>query len=236
MTSPWSVDIGDDTTSSRPSSDSWRHYPPLDLPPLLRAALDQMTERGYEGTSVRSIAQAVGVTVPALYYHFENKQALLVALLDHAMDILLTHVDAAVEQAGPDPRRRLRALVEATALYVVHHGDLAMLDLEIRSLTPENRERHATARNRLVRQLRQIIEAGVAEGLFRTAHPRECTRAILTMCQGLAGWYDLHGRIPPQEVAQQYALIALAAVGDAGNPAPRPPDGSLPTASGAPSP
>ncbi|MEU3787934.1 TetR/AcrR family transcriptional regulator [Streptomyces sp900129855] len=46
-------------------------------------------------------AQSVGVTVPALYYHHENKQAMLVALLERAMDEVLSH--------GPDwPTPRLR--------------------------------------------------------------------------------------------------------------------------------
>jgi AcrR family transcriptional regulator len=38
---------------------------------------------------VRTVAREVGPTVPALYYHFENTQAMLVSLLDHATSALV---------------------------------------------------------------------------------------------------------------------------------------------------
>ena len=91
----------------------WREYPPLELQPLLALALDEIVEHGYDGTSVRKIANRAGVTVPALYYHFENKQAMLRELLDHAMRIVLTHARAALQEAGADCPARLSALVEA---------------------------------------------------------------------------------------------------------------------------
>ncbi|MBV9953181.1 MAG: helix-turn-helix transcriptional regulator, partial [Acidimicrobiia bacterium] len=40
---------------------------------LMRTAISLMGEHGYEGTSTRSIAEAAGVSVAALYYHFPSK-------------------------------------------------------------------------------------------------------------------------------------------------------------------
>ena len=73
----------------------WRTYPILSLPRILDAALTEIVQHRYDATSVRSIASKVGCTVPALYYHFENKQAILVGLLDIDMDIVIGHVEAA---------------------------------------------------------------------------------------------------------------------------------------------
>ncbi len=44
-------------------------------------SLGLFLERGYRGTSVRDIAEAIGVTVPALYYHFKSKDGLLAAIV-----------------------------------------------------------------------------------------------------------------------------------------------------------
>ncbi|MEH0573205.1 TetR/AcrR family transcriptional regulator [Streptomyces sp. B21-108] len=44
-------------------------------------------------------AQSVGVTVPALYYHHENKQAMLVALLERGMDEVLARARLADAEA-----------------------------------------------------------------------------------------------------------------------------------------
>jgi AcrR family transcriptional regulator len=49
---------------------------------ILQAALDLFIERGYEKTSLREIAEQVGVTKAALYYHFSNKEEILEKLIE----------------------------------------------------------------------------------------------------------------------------------------------------------
>src|SRR6266705_3327791 len=78
----------------------WRRPEPLVLPPILAGARHAFHELGYHGATVRDIAQRVGVTVPALYYHYENKQAMLVTLLETGMAQVLHRVDRALSNAG----------------------------------------------------------------------------------------------------------------------------------------
>jgi AcrR family transcriptional regulator len=47
---------------------------------ILDVALDLFTEKGYDGTSLREIAERLGVTKAALYYHFASKEDILMAL------------------------------------------------------------------------------------------------------------------------------------------------------------
>ena len=47
---------------------------------ILDAALDLFIEQGFDGTSLRQIAEKLGVTKAALYYHFESKEDILLAL------------------------------------------------------------------------------------------------------------------------------------------------------------
>jgi AcrR family transcriptional regulator len=47
---------------------------------ILDVALDLFTEQGYDGTSLRQISEQLGVTKAALYYHFESKEDILMAL------------------------------------------------------------------------------------------------------------------------------------------------------------
>jgi AcrR family transcriptional regulator len=192
--------------------DDWRHYPPLRLPTILEVALRQIVEHGYEATTVRTIARAVGVTVPALYYHYENKQAILVALLDHAMELVTSHVDAALAEAGDDPVQRLSAVVEAIVLYMANHSDLAFVDSERRSLTPENLKHYLAYRDRIDGLIQDAIEDGCRAGVFLTPVPDEVRRAILSMCQGVAGWFHATGPKTPDVTAKDYVRIALASV------------------------
>ena len=54
---------------------------------ILDAATDLFIEKGYEGTSLREIAERVGVTKAALYYHFASKAEMVAALLAPFEDI-----------------------------------------------------------------------------------------------------------------------------------------------------
>jgi AcrR family transcriptional regulator len=72
------------------------------------AALDLFAEQGYEKTSLREIAERLGVTKAALYYHFNSKEDIVVSLFDG----LLAEVDATIawfrdRPATPETRREL---------------------------------------------------------------------------------------------------------------------------------
>ncbi|MFJ3670432.1 TetR/AcrR family transcriptional regulator [Streptomyces sp. NPDC090106] len=190
----------------------WRAYEPLDLHPILMHTMEAFNEHGYHGTSVRDIAGRVGVTVPALYYHYENKQALLATLLQMSMTDVLDRCRAAAAEAGEDPLPRFCVMVESITLYMAHRKGLAFLDTEIRSLDAGNRARYVALRDYLEHMLLDTVKSGVAQGVFTTPIPAEAVRAVLTMCQGVANWYRADGPLAAEEIARRYVLLALGTV------------------------
>ena len=88
---------------------------------VLDAALALFTERGYAGTSIRDLADRLGMTKAALYYHFASKEALLRELARPILDGL--HTCATVAEAGETPiADQLRAVVDlfADQRHVLH--------------------------------------------------------------------------------------------------------------------
>jgi AcrR family transcriptional regulator len=66
---------------------------------ILAVASELFTEQGYEGTSLREIADRLDITKAALYYHFRSKDELLQALLE-PFDVLVEEMLDRLEQAG----------------------------------------------------------------------------------------------------------------------------------------
>lgn len=62
------------------------------------AALALFTERGYESTSMREIAEQLTITKAALYYHFESKEAIIVSLFEESLQALDALLDWAEDQ------------------------------------------------------------------------------------------------------------------------------------------
>ncbi|WP_052068071.1 TetR/AcrR family transcriptional regulator [Rhodococcoides fascians] len=191
----------------------WRTSVQLELTPILRAALDAFNEHGFHGTTVRDIARRVGVTVPALYYHHANKEAILFALQDASLDRLTSLCEAAVADAGDDVVGRFLNLVEAIGLYMANSTKLAALDAEIRSLTPELRAVYSTKRRALEQMLIGAVEEGRALDHFHISSPTDTARALFGMFQAIATWYHAGGQIKPANLAARYVDIAAHAVG-----------------------
>ncbi|MCJ0907167.1 TetR/AcrR family transcriptional regulator [Rhodococcus sp. ARC_M6] len=191
----------------------WRSFPPLPMSDILRHSLELFDENGYHGTTVRQIANRVGVTVPALYYHHASKEAVLVALFEVSMEELNTRTEAAEEEAGEDPVARFSLVVEAIVLYMTHRSHHAALDTEIRHVSPESRSRYAASRKRLELLMRKIVNDGAASGDFSVTDTDETVRAILGMCQSLPRWFQTGGPMTPSQLAEKYVDIALHTVG-----------------------
>lgn len=118
---------------------------------ILDAAARLFYARGFHGVGVDEIGVAAGVTGPAIYRHFRNKDEILATLFDQAMDRLL-------QLAGPrreDPWEELRALVRAQA-------EFALRDRELLSVySREDRSLAEPSRRRLHRRQRQHVERWV---------------------------------------------------------------------------
>ena len=60
---------------------------------ILEVAAELFTEQGYEATSLRQIADRLGFTKAALYYHFQSKEQIFTALIEPAEAILTGFID-----------------------------------------------------------------------------------------------------------------------------------------------
>ncbi len=201
------------TADANEVREEWRVSSAAELSPILTHALAAFTEHGYHGTSVRDIARRVGVTVPALYYHYENKQAMLFDLLTRSMESLLRRCRAAVAEAGTDPAAGLAALVECIVRFMAYRGSKGLLDSEIRSLEPDNRRAYIALRDQLDKEMHTVVIDGVCKEVFRTDYPEETARALLTMCHAVPKWYRLDGELSPAELAERYVVFGLRMMG-----------------------
>ncbi|MFD4431269.1 TetR family transcriptional regulator [Nocardia sp. NPDC058497] len=192
---------------------AWRAFPPLDIDPVLAAAIDSFVETGYHGATMRSIAQRAGMSVPGVYHHYRDKQDLLVRALDLTMDELHWRVGAARGEASTGRDRVIR-VVEALALFHTHRRELAFIGAsEMRSLNPDNRRRITASRNEIQYLLDEDIDAALTEEGLSTAHARAAGRAIATMCTALPQWFRLDGPATPEQIATEYADFALGLLG-----------------------
>lgn len=102
----------------------------LDIDHLLRVAATEFAQRGFEGMSLRHLAEKCSVSQPAIYYHFSSKEALYEEVCSRRFDEIAAHVSQRV--ASAPARERLIAFTGA--LYDEWHRDETLLLLTQREV------------------------------------------------------------------------------------------------------
>lgn len=180
---------------------------------LLDRSRELFARHGYEGVSMRDIAGAIGVRQSAIYNHFGSKQELLTELMVSHMERVLSAMQSAVDPM-PDAAKKLAAFARFHVMYHIDHPeDVFLAYMELRSLDKNGRDTIYPLRHAYEATLRQILEDGKAQGVFRIGNPAVAARAMLAMLTGVTVWFREDGSLDRGTVADTYVQAALQSVG-----------------------
>lgn len=176
---------------------------------ILLAAAQIFSQKGYHAASMQDIADSVNLQKASLYHHVSSKQEILLALLDQALDVLIEHIEEVLAHSLPADQK-LRQAMRAYLQAMLEYRDLAVvLLLEHRSLNPEFHTRHIPRRDRFERLWRDLIEEGVAGGLYSCADSALAARYLLGVMNWTITWYRPDGPLSPESMAEQFADMFL---------------------------
>ncbi|MDQ0470260.1 TetR/AcrR family transcriptional regulator [Labrys wisconsinensis] len=176
---------------------------------IRRAGLRLIFERGYEGMTLRDLAQAVGLQPGSLYNHIATKQALLFELVSEHMRTLTDALDAAL--AGVEgPLARLDAFVTFHVSYhLTRKVEVFVNNSELRSLEPDNREAIMALRRAYEQRLAAILAEGAQAGLLAVPDIPVTTYGILSLLTGVVTWYRPEGRLAEDEIVAIHRRLIL---------------------------
>ena len=173
---------------------------------ILDTAATLFAARGFHGVSVADLGAACGISGPALYKHFDSKDAMLAEMLVSISEELLR---VARERAAvDDPEQALRALVAWHVEFALHNKPLIVVqDRDWASLPEQARERVRTLQ-------RQYVDLWADR--LRKVHPdlevREA-RARAHACFGLINSTPHSAMLPEPQTRAMLEQMALAALG-----------------------
>ncbi|WP_218147112.1 TetR/AcrR family transcriptional regulator [Paenibacillus sp. CF384] len=135
---------------------------------IIRTAKELFMELGYRAVSTRQIADACGLTQPALYHHFKDKQALYVDVMRSVCEGTRSVLDGII-QRETDVRHRLYRIT--AYMLASHPEDLSRMMHDIRhELAPESqRIIYELWRSAYLTPLITVFEAGQHDGQLRSS-------------------------------------------------------------------
>jgi AcrR family transcriptional regulator len=171
---------------------------------IVEAAGRLFGEQGYDATRLDDIAAAAGVTKPILYRHFDDKQALYLALLERHRDDL-GRFAAAVPAEGT-PQSRVRAVLEVWLAYVEAHSYAWKLLFRDSGGGPEIQafrlEVHGRARAVLVEMIGALSETRIP------AREREPLAELMSMgMASLVLWWMENPTVPRRAIVDAMTRV-----------------------------
>lgn len=178
---------------------------------LLDAAAAMFAAKGYDGTSIRDIAGAVGMLPGSLYYHFKSKEDLLIAVYRKGVARFEAAIDAALARAAAGPWQAIEAACAAHLEVLLDGGDYARIVSPefVRSFPADMLPVLNAERDRYERHFEKLIAAlpldpALDRWLFKVA--------LFGSLNWSQTWYR-KGRYSPAEIAAAFIAMYRAPAG-----------------------
>ena len=170
---------------------------------ILDAASLLFIAKGFGGTNINDIADAVGTTRTALYYYFPSKESMLEALTEDVTEKASQLAQSVTGRDELPPDEALRQLILQHAGLILSHAlQFRVVERSESSLPEPHRSAAQSARRALLEHFVRVIQRGIEGGQFRRdADARIAAFSIIGMCNWTAWWFHPDGDMSADAVA-----------------------------------
>lgn len=156
---------------------------------ILEEAAELFKNKGFSATSMRDLAEKVGVEAASLYHHIQSKEQLLWEICQQIAAQYLQELEKAEQSDLPAPMK-IKNLIAAHIRIIT--GDVAAASVaneEWRHLEEPLYSEFQKMRKQYEKRFAAIIEAGIQEGQLRPINPKIALYTILSSFNWLQHWY-----------------------------------------------
>jgi TetR/AcrR family transcriptional regulator, cholesterol catabolism regulator len=176
---------------------------------VISAAERLFGTRGYDITSMREIAEAVGIKAGSIYAHVESKQEILFTIVSRASEDFLEAARPLRDMDTPAEERLEEAMRRHLNLIANKLDAATVFFHEWRSLSATQRNIARDQRREYEDIFVGIIEDGVREGTLRTDNPSLAAIGVLSILNWSYHWFDPTGPYSADELAKHFAGLVF---------------------------
>lgn len=179
---------------------------------LLEQAAALFAERGFAATSLQDIADAMGISRPALYYYIKSKEDLLSQLVEGMTEPIAAYVTE-LRRSDLPAEEKIATFVRSTVTRIAASAArFRLLDRSEPDLPPSVLRKHEQGKRRVLEHLRGMLAEGVQSGEFRPLDERIVAFSILGTINWVAWWYHEGGGSTIDEVADEMVRMIIAGI------------------------
>lgn len=178
---------------------------------ILNQAANLFGQKGYSATSMKDIAEAIGIQTPSLYNHLQSKQEILQVLLLFIARLFHEGI-LQIYQRPASHTEKLQQVVKMHIRIATDHQQIAPLLLqEWKQLEEPAYSEFADLRRKYHNLFKTILEEGIAAGEFKALNADITLNLILSALKwiyGAADYYTSHA-IKPEDIESCFAELVF---------------------------
>lgn len=174
---------------------------------MLKAAAKCFNQKGYSGTSLRNVADVLGLTDAALYYYVRNKEELVYLCYVRAADLGREALDRAEAEGENGMDIMLRYFRYHIEMMVGDRGPIAIMS-EIPSLETEHRDEVLELSRQHSINFEAVLETGIRDGSIADCNVRMTGNAIMGSINWIPKWYHGDPELGRKLVAEFPEILA----------------------------
>lgn len=170
-------------------------------------AADLFASRGFSNTTLREVAEAMGISRAAIYHYIDSKEELLIELVKGLAQETADNLDA-IHKSDSSPSDKLYQAISTTAAMVASNAARCrLLELSEGSLPPALAAEHRVNRDRALKAMTGLMHEAVRTGAARPVDEEVAAFGVMGACNWVAWWRNSRPDLRPDELG---AILAKA--------------------------
>ena len=160
------------------------------LQDILEHSARIFAEKGFDGTSIREISRATGMSLAGLYYYFRTKEELLCLIQERCLVTLLEN-GRKIQQSEKTPREKIALFVHNHLGFFLHNmNEMKVMSREDTALTADYEKRILDLKRRYLKALVDLVEELQRREQVRGLNVRVAALALFGMMNWIYTWYN----------------------------------------------
>ena len=181
---------------------------------ILKAAIELFASKGFDGTSVRNIAEKAGLSVAGMFYYFSSKEEILYQIMTMFMDAAYQKI-MQIYNTDIDPIEKLSEICKFyVEQYAGHKHQLTILISERKSLIPEHLRTCIRKERKYVKALKNLFKELAKRKLLKPVDHSILAFIFFGMVHWTYRWYNprAKGGIGPNQLGRIFSEVFLRGI------------------------
>lgn len=176
---------------------------------IIETAARLFRERGFSATSMRDLAEQVGVEAASLYNHISSKAEILQELCFKVANKFMTHIDS-VEATDASAIKKIEAILRFHIQQMIHHyEEVYVSDREWKHLTDPYLSNMQTQRKAYRQRIASIIEEGIRKNEIKKIDAPTAVLIMLHAISGIESWHRSKQKISGEMLEENMVTILI---------------------------